>query len=56
MEILESIEATLEAKMAIEGYRYGVVNILEKLQRIIFNGDYESKEVKLDLLLSGGGK
>lgn len=56
MEILESIEATLEAKMAIEGYRYGVVNILEKLQRMIFNGDYESKEVKLDLLLTGGLK
>lgn len=56
LEILESIEAFLEAKMSVANYKYDVLNILEKIQRIIFVGDYESKEVKLGLLLPGGLK
>ncbi len=53
LEILTSIENLFNAKVSLTHYRYEVVNVMEKVKRMIFNGDYSKNSAILEDLLIG---
>tara|TARA_Y100000780_G_scaffold231707_1_gene258407 strand:- start:183432 stop:184673 length:1242 start_codon:yes stop_codon:yes gene_type:complete len=54
LEMLKSVENEFDASISLVNYKYEVVTTMERLKRMIFNGDYNKKESKLDSLLTGG--
>ena len=53
LEMLKSVENEFDASISLVNYNYEVVTTMERLKRMIFNGDYNKKETKLENLLSG---
>ncbi len=51
LEMLESVQNEFDASISLVHYQYGVVTTMERLKRMIFNGDYSKKESKLADLL-----
>lgn len=54
LQMLESVENEFDASISLVNYKYEVVTTMERLTRMIFNGDYNKKESKLENLLTGG--
>lgn len=51
LEMLESIQNEFDASISLVNYQYGVVTTMERLKRMVFNGDYIKAESKLTDLL-----
>lgn len=56
LEILTSTENLFDAKVSLSHYRYEVVNVIEKIKRMIFNGDYAKDSAFIEKLLNGVSK
>lgn len=54
--MMTTLENLFDAKITIANYKYEVVTVMEKIRRIIFDGDYTKKETQLEDLIHGGGK
>jgi hypothetical protein len=52
LEILESITNLLDVEISLFNYKYDVMMTSERLTRIIFNGDYNKKDVMLEEVLN----